>query len=60
MSVYGCVFLILCVLSGLMGMGVNLPGHWDTVAEVFTALFGTFFVISLVLGRRIKFDPILR
>lgn len=60
MSVYGCVFFILCVLSGLMDIGGNLSGHWDTIAEGCTALFGILFVISLVLGRRIKFDPILR
>ena len=60
MSFYGCVFLILCVLSGLMGIGSNLPGHWDNIAEGCTVFFGTLFLISLVLGRRIKFDPILR
>ncbi len=60
MSVYGCIFLFLCVMSGLLGIGTSLPGHWDTVAEVITAFFGFLFLISLVLGRRIKFDPVLR
>lgn len=60
MSFYGCVFLTLCVLSALLGMGDTLPGQWETIAKGTTALFGILFVISLVVGRRIKFDPILR
>ncbi len=60
MSVYGCVFLVLCVLSSLLGVGASLPDRWDIVAEGCSAVFGTLFLISLVVGRRIKFDPILR
>ncbi|WP_369426637.1 PA3371 family protein [Stutzerimonas zhaodongensis] len=60
MSIYGCAFLVLCVLCGLLSIGTILPGHWSTVTEGLTAVFGVFFVISLVIGRRFKFDPILR
>ncbi|KJH82573.1 MULTISPECIES: PA3371 family protein [Pseudomonadaceae] len=60
MSVYGCLFLLLGVACGVLSIGASLPGLWDTLVDCGTVLFGTLFVISLALGRRIKFDPVLR
>jgi len=60
MSIYACVFLVLSVACGGLSIGAHLPEIWSTVAAAGALLFGTLFVICLVLGRRIKFDPILR
>lgn len=60
MSVYGCAFLALFALSGMLSIGSSLPAVWDTAAVASTAIFGVLFLISLVLGKKIKFDPILR
>jgi hypothetical protein len=60
MSIYGCLFLLLSVACGALSIGTTLPGAWDTVVGGGTVLFGTLFLISLLIGRRIKFDPVLR
>lgn len=60
MSNHGYVFLILSTLFGYLGVGVDLPTLWNSVAIGLTAFFALLFLISLVLGRKIKFDPILR
>lgn len=60
MSVYGCVFIILSVTSGALSVYGGLPDLWDMVAQGSAALFGTLSAVSLLIGRRIKFDPILR
>jgi Gpi18-like mannosyltransferase len=61
MSKTALSFLILAI----MAIAVNqlLPSSMDalsTVAKSTAALFGCLFVIGLVLGRKIKFDPVLR
>ncbi|HCJ30873.1 MAG TPA: hypothetical protein DHV63_16650 [Pseudomonas sp.] len=60
MSLYGCLFLVLSIVCGALSIGTSLPGIWDTLVAVGTAFFGTLFVVFLVVGRRIKFDPVLR
>lgn len=57
---HGYVFLFLSVLFGCLSLGVDLPAQWGTVVLGLTGLFVVLFLISLVLGRRIKFDPVLR
>jgi hypothetical protein len=60
MSVYGCLFLLLSVVCGALSLGSVLPDYWNSVALGATAAFGFLFAGSLVVGRRIKFDPVLR
>lgn len=60
MSIYGCLFLLLSVLCGALSLGFILPEFWDSVAKGGTVIFAMLFTISLVVGRRIKFDPVLR
>ncbi|AHL75022.1 hypothetical protein CH92_07875 [Stutzerimonas stutzeri] len=60
MSIYGCFFLFFSVVCGALSIGISLPEPWGALVDGGAVLFGMLFVISLVLGRRIKFDPILR
>ncbi|WP_217477052.1 PA3371 family protein [Stutzerimonas stutzeri] len=60
MSIYGYLFVMLSVACGTLSFGAELTETWEAVAECGTALFSTLFLVSLVMGRRIKFDPILR
>lgn len=60
MSIYGCFFLLLSVVCGALSVSTNLTGFWGALVDGGAVLFGMLFVISLVLGRRIKFDPMLR
>lgn len=60
MSIYACLFLLLSIACGALSVGTSLPSAWAALVEGCTVLFGILFVISLLIGRRIKFDPVLR
>ena len=60
MPIYGYLFVMLSAVCGVLSFGTNLTETWEAAAKCGTALFGILFLVSLVLGRRIKFDPILR
>ncbi|WP_313087698.1 PA3371 family protein [Pseudomonas sp.] len=60
MSGYGWFFLFVGVACAAIGALAELTPAWDTVIGGCAVLFGSLFVISLILGRRIKFDPVLR
>lgn len=60
MSIYACLFLLLSVACGALSVGTSLPAMWATLVEGGTVFFGILFMISLLIGRRIKFDPVLR
>lgn len=60
MSIYAFSFLLLSILCGALTAGADLSSAWDVVAKGGTALFGTAFVACLMVGKRIKFDPVLR
>ncbi len=60
MSIYGCLFLLLSIICGALSIGTALPDMWEPVAKGGTVFFCILFVISLLIGRRIKFDPVLR
>ncbi len=60
MSIYGCLFLLLSIICGALSIGSSLPVTWETIAKGSTVFFGVMFFISLLIGRRIKFDPLLR
>lgn len=60
MAKHGYVFFVLSALFGYLSFKASLPAHWGTVVQGLTVLFVVLFLISLVLGRKIKFDPVLR
>ncbi|EJN23094.1 hypothetical protein PMI36_02798 [Pseudomonas sp. GM79] len=59
MSKSAAGFFVLALLSGILHL--SLVG--DTVVTlplIACAVFGTLFVLALIAGRKIKFDPVLR
>lgn len=60
MSIYGYLFLVLGVLCGALSIVSTLPDLWDTLVTAGSVVFAVLFAITLLLGRRIKFDPVLR
>ncbi|MDX2352506.1 MULTISPECIES: PA3371 family protein [Pseudomonadaceae] len=60
MSIYGYLFFVLGVLCGALSIGSTLPNFWDTLVTTGSAVFAVLFAITLLVGRRIKFDPVLR
>ncbi len=60
MSIYGYLFLALGMFCGAMSASSTFSGFWDTLVMGGTAVFAVLFTITLLLGRRIKFDPVLR
>lgn len=60
MSIYGCLFLLLSIICGVLSVATALPVTWEAIAKGSTLFFGVMFFISLLIGRRIKFDPLLR
>lgn len=62
MSIHAFLFLTLCIACSVLGLGLGmeLSETWATLAKVGAVLFGSLFAGSLVIGKRIKFDPVLR
>ncbi|MBA1262544.1 PA3371 family protein [Stutzerimonas sp. NM35] len=60
MSILAFFFLALCIGCTALGLSVELAETWATLANVGAVLFGSLFAGSLVIGKRIKFDPVLR
>lgn len=59
MSKAAAVFLILALASGVLTL--NLAQETGTLLPaVACAVFASLFVAALVIGRKIKFDPVLR
>lgn len=61
MSKAALSFLILAIMA--VAADQLLPVSMDalgTVAKAAAGLFASLFVVALFVGRRIKFDPVLR
>jgi uncharacterized membrane protein YtjA (UPF0391 family) len=61
MSKSALSFLILALLA--MAIDVSLPLNENTASTVLKIAMGLFialFVVALVVGRKFKFDPVLR
>ncbi|MGH8419671.1 MAG: PA3371 family protein [Pseudomonas sp.] len=61
MSKAALSFLILAIMA--IAADQLLPVSMDalgTVAKAAAGLFASLFVVALFVGRRIKFDPVLR
>lgn len=61
MSKAALSFLILTLMA--LAVDQLLPHSMDTlgvVAKTCAGIFASFFVMGLIVGRKIKFDPVLR
>ncbi|WP_455826836.1 PA3371 family protein [Pseudomonas graminis] len=59
MSKFAWLFLCLTVTTGILGLGASSDDA-QTTALVATGVFASLLLLTLILGRRIKFDPVLR
>ena len=60
MTIHAFLFLALCIACSVLGLTVELTETWATLAKTGAVVFGSLFAGSLVIGKRIKFDPVLR
>lgn len=59
MSKLAIGFFILALLSGILHL--SLPQESAiTLPSIACSVFGALFILALIAGRRIKFDPVLR
>jgi hypothetical protein len=59
MSKSAAGFFSLALLSGILHLSVA-QDTMLTLPLIACGVFGAFFVLALIVGRRIKFDPVLR
>ncbi|MBI6635143.1 hypothetical protein YA0871_21000 [Pseudomonas paralactis] len=52
-------FLCLTLITGFLGFATESPGVQATAFTV-SAVFASLLTLALIVGRRIKFDPLLR
>lgn len=53
------LFLCLTAFTGALGLGAESQDG-QTTAFIGTGVFASLLLITLIVGRRIKFDPVLR
>lgn len=53
------LFLCLTLATGIAGVS-SASEDGQTTAFVASGIFATFWLLSLIVGRRFKFDPVLR
>jgi len=58
MSKFAWLFLCLTTVTGLLGLSAESPDQ--TTAFIASGVFASLLLITLIVGRRIKFDPVLR
>jgi uncharacterized membrane protein len=59
MSKSAWLFLCLTVVTAVLGMSTSSQGAHATTL-IASAVFGSLLLLTLIVGRRIKFDPVLR
>ncbi|WP_338478239.1 PA3371 family protein [Pseudomonas trivialis] len=59
MSKSSWLFLCLTLISAAFGLQASAQGGQIT-AYIASAVFAVLLVLTLIVGRRIKFDPVLR
>ncbi len=59
MSKSAWLFLCLTLATALIGLETE-SAQGQTTAFIASAIFGSLLVLTLIVGRRIKFDPVLR
>lgn len=60
MSLIAVVFFLLSAVCVLTGASIEVVGGWDVALKIGAVIFGLLFFCSLLVGKRIKFDPVLR
>lgn len=60
MSLLAFVFLLLSATCALTSTSLEIMGGWGVAINIAAAIFGLLFFCSLLVGKRIKFDPVLR
>ncbi|GGL60375.1 hypothetical protein GCM10009091_47430 [Pseudomonas brenneri] len=53
------LFLILTLSTGILGLNTSST-DWQALCLGACAVFATALAIAVIVGRRFKFDPILR
>ncbi|WP_084266232.1 PA3371 family protein [uncultured Pseudomonas sp.] len=54
-------WLFLTLALAAAGLGLNVASQdAQTVSFVAAGVFGSLWVLAIIIGRRIKFDPVLR
>jgi Mg2+ and Co2+ transporter CorA len=53
------LFLCLTLAAAILGLNVDARDG-QTTAFVASGVFASLFLLTLIVGRRIKFDPVLR
>lgn len=53
------LFLCLTFAAGVFGMSTSAQDE-QTTAFIAAGVFASLLVLSLIVGRRFKFDPVLR
>ncbi|MFB3304345.1 PA3371 family protein [Pseudomonas sp. AMR01] len=59
MSKSACFFLCLTIATGIAGMNTSAQAG-QTTAFVVSGISASLLLLTLIMGRRIKFDPVLR
>ncbi len=59
MSKFAWLFLCLTLVTGALGLSASSQDGQIT-AFIASAVFGSLLLLTLIVGRRIKFDPVLR
>ena len=59
MSKWATGFLALCLMSGMLHVAL-IEDTLVTAPLVVCAVSGILFMLALIAGRKIKFDPVLR
>lgn len=60
MSKYALLFMALTAGCGFVSLNYGESETLGLAAKVGAGLFGALFFMSMLVGRKIKFDPILR
>ncbi|KPX53337.1 hypothetical protein LCH33_003682 [Pseudomonas amygdali] len=61
MSKSALSFLVLAIMAVIVDLMLPVQAHTLSIAaNIAAGVFASLFVIALFLGRRIKFDPVLR
>jgi Mg2+ and Co2+ transporter CorA len=59
MSKPAWLFLCLTLAAAILGLNVNAQDE-QTTSFIASGVFASLLLLTLIVGRRIKFDPVLR
>ena len=60
MSKSAWLFLCLTLATGAIGLGAHAQQDAQTTAFIASGVSASLLLLTLIFGRRIKFDPVLR